>query len=258
MPGTSPLPVAVTSWLTPGTAAYNAAFLAAKPSLEAAGCRIAEMGICCYCLDDSLNFSPADWPSPGQLPEPFTFHVHLPGDLPWHDSTRLSGQLAGEKAVQLVRMLSELHVTRAVVHPPDNEDAISRFAGFLKVWTGAGLACEDLMAENLNGANPAFWHWLIHDTSVSVCLDVAHMLAYNQQDWTMQLPPERVRLTHWSAPGQTPGVDLHGPLSSLTPEQLEWARRAAVRFASAMPMLEVFSWEHARESMPVLRGLYAS
>jgi len=258
MPEQTPLSVAVTSWLTPGTAAYNTAFLAAKPSLEADGCRIVEMGICCYCLEDSLTFSPSDWPRKDRLPAGFSFHLHLPVDLPWRDDSLPPGRLAGQKSAGLMRMLAQLKVSRAVLHPPDGQNAVRLFDGFLEEWQEAGFAPENLMIENLRESDPALWAHALEKTRASVCLDVAHMMAYDQYDWAMRLPAERVRLTHWSAPGDIPGSDSHGPLSSLTPAQLSAAKKAAARFYSARPMLEVFSWKDALLSMPVLKALYQS
>ena len=258
IPNAQPLSVAVTSWLVPGAASYNAAFLAARPSLEEGGCRIIEMGICCFCMADSLSYAPEDWPAASS---PFMFHVHLPLDLPWDDASLPPGVLAGRKSVDLMRLLEGLGVRRAVLHPPAGAGtamALRRLEGFFDVWTKAGLKTENLLLENARDLEWPVWDALLRWNVTSVCLDVAHLISYEHHRLLDMVPPSLVRLTPWSAPGPVPGRDAHQALTQLSTAQLATARRVTQTFPDALPLLEVFSWEDAIVSMPVLRDLYAT
>ena len=256
IPNAQPLAVAVTSWLVPGAASYNAAFLAARPSLEEGGCRIIEMGICCFCMADSLSYTPEDWPAASS---PFMFHVHLPLDLPWDDTALPPGVLAGRRSVELMRLLEGLGVRRAVLHPPagaGTDMALRCLDGFMNVWAKAGFATGNLLLENARDLEWPVWERLVSWNVTGFCLDVAHLISYGHHRLFDMLPPAAVRLTHWSAPGPVPGRDAHQALTQLSAAQLDTARRVAQVLPAALPLLEVFSWEDAIVSMPVLRDLY--
>ncbi len=252
------LDVAVTSWLVPGVVSHNAAFLASRPSLEEGGCRIVEMGICCFDSEASFACRKEDWPDSSA---PFGFHVHLPLDLPWHDETQAPCALAGKRAVALMKLLRELDVRRGVLHPPSGagtELALRRLEGFLAVWQEAGYLARDLLLENDRGLEWPVWEQIASSGVTGICLDAAHLLTYAHDRLLEMLPSDRVRLVHWSAPGTVPGKDLHHSLVELSPSQKQTARDIVALFPDALPLVEVFSWEGTLDSMPVLRELYLS
>jgi sugar phosphate isomerase/epimerase len=95
------------------------------------------------------------------------------------------------------------------------------------------------------------------DAEFGVCLDLAHMLAYGQQD-IVNIPEllSRVQLAHWSAPS---GADRHRPLTWLTKEEKSFVRAVAANFpATTVHLLEIFDWHGVEESLPLLPDLIYS
>lgn len=252
----SPLPLAVPSWVVPGTAAENAAFLLDEVSRLPTTTlfRFTEMGLCCFETRSSLDCPITDYPTASSS---LSFHVHLPTDLAW-----TSGD-APDLCLRLMERFAHLASTdgstllRAVLHPPASGLSDSFMAAFVERWTAAGRNPADLLLENHRDITAPAFLSLLNRHPVSVCLDVAHMLTYNQHPLLSALAPSRVRLLHWSAPGPVPGKDAHLPLTALTPAELDISRAAAHRFAAALPLIEVFSWEGIEASLPVLTDLYA-
>lgn len=252
-------PVAVPSWIVPGTAADSARLLRSLPTPHVAGWRVAEIGLCCFEGEASLAAPMEDYPSfadiaaPSDLAAdaaPLTLHVHLPLNLEWNSPHAVGTALA------LMRKFSPLGVTRAVLHPPPEGRRLFHLRHFIDGWHDAGLDPANLLLENDAYYTAPDFLALLDALPVNVCVDVAHLMAYGQDALLTDLPPERVALLHWSAPGSTPGKDAHRPLTQLTPGQRGAACLAARRFAHALPLVEVFDWGGVCESLPVLRELY--
>lgn len=236
---------AVPSWLIPGTAADSARFLASAPLPP--GYAVVEMGLCCFEGRSSLDAPNADYPAPGGVP----LHVHLPTDLRWPDE-------AAALSLSLMARFAGLGVTRAVLHPPAGEQVLPHMAEFVRRWEQARHDPASLLLENHARCDAKTLCALLHALPVCACVDVAHLLAYHHEAILECVPPDRVGLLHWSAPGLTPGKDAHLPLTRLDNAQYRTARAAALRFAGTLPLVEVFSWAGICESLPVLRELYAS
>lgn len=239
------LPFAVPSWLVPGTAAENARLLKTLDWPE--DFCLAEMGLCCFESEASLSCPQADYPAPDDLPPGMVCHVHLPTDLPWHTHT------APETALRLIDRLPS--VRRVVLHPPGLPDTERHLCRFVDHWMARGRDPADVLLENDKHTCVADFLRVLETMPVRVCLDVAHALAYGHEHLCERLDPGRVLLVHWSAPGPIPGKDAHLPLTHLTGAQWPVAHAAARRFAQALPLVEVFSLDGVRQSLPVLRQL---
>lgn len=232
----------------PGTAAENALFIQAEAQqFEAAPFQVSEMGLCCFEARSSLTCALTDYPTAS--PD-LSLHVHLPTDLVWLAGT------GPETCLQLLRRLAPLGVSRGVLHPPATGSPTELMDDFVESWIAAGHDPADLLLENHRDLTAPALLDLLDRHPVSVCLDVAHMLTYEQLFLLSALDPSRVRLLHWSAPGPVPGKDAHLPLTDLSPIERRTAREAAVRFADALPLIEVFSWVGIVASLPVLTALY--
>lgn len=271
-------PVAVPSWIVPGTAADSVHLLRALPSLHVEGCCVAEVGLCCFEGQSSLDAPMSDYPSVSDLAEsthdaseplslrvrlPLKLHVHLPLNLAWAEGTTGSDteQSPCRMALALMRKFSPLGVTRAVLHPPPQDtphaSRLHLLRAFVQTWQSAGLDPAHILLENDAYCTAPEFLALLDGLPISVCVDVAHLMAYNQEQLLNDVPPERVGLLHWSAPGPVPRKDAHQPLTELTPQQYAIARVAAARFALALPLVEVFDWAGVQRSLPVLRELYS-
>ena len=166
-----PFLIAVPSWLAPGTVSENCT-LAAR---EFAG-KVQEISLMFLeteaCLAYSREELHASWPEGAA---PFSFHVHLPLDLPWH----LGFEKAWEKCRALLQLCAPLQPRCYVLHPPCASAELlpllaERFAQ-------AGVAPENVLLENVR-ENDLTGIWpQIQASGFSCCLDLGHILAYGQE-----------------------------------------------------------------------------
>jgi len=236
---------AAPSCVIPGTAAQNARFLA-----ERADGRIQEIALCFFETEACLAYTEHDLPD--ALAElPFSWHVHLPVDLPWH----IVPEASANRALRLVRKVEALEPRMAVLHAPDLPARKGLLAAFAELWHArCGLP---LLLENTDSCDLVDLTPFIVDAEFGVCLDLAHMLAYGQQD-IIHIPEllSRVQIAHWSAPG---GADRHLPLTRFTREEQNFARAAAAKLpANTVHLLEIFDWRGVEESLPLLPDLICS
>jgi hypothetical protein len=231
--------VAVPSCVIPGTAAQNARFLAQR-----ADGRIQEIALCFFETQASLAYGEDDLP--GALAElPFSWHVHLPVDLPWHDGPKA----AANCALGLMRKAEALTPRMAVLHAPDlpaRRELLAAFAGIWHARCSLPLLLENIDCCGLVDITP-----LIVDAELGVCLDLGHMLAYGQEN-ILEVPEllSRVRLAHWSAPG---GGDRHMPLTRFTCEEKNSVQAAVAKLpATITHVFEIFDWNGVEESLELL------
>ena len=232
--------IAAPSRVIPGTAEQNARFLAQR-----ADGKIREIALCFFETQASL--------AEGDLPEalaelPFSWHVHLPVDLPWH----IGPEASANCALRLMRKAQALKPRMAVLHAPDLAARKGLLAAFADLWHAR--CAVPLLLENIDTCDLLDLTALIMDADFGVCLDLGHMLAYGQHG-IADIPEltSRVRLAHWSAPG---GSDRHLPLSRLTVEEKASVRSAAAKLpATATHLLEIFDWNGVEESLALLPDL---
>ena len=227
--------IAAPSFVMAGTVADNAAFLAGK---------VGEVGLCFFEGASCLAYGEADMP-PALARLPLRWHVHLPVDLPWGQG----GAAAARMARAVYDKAAYLAPHCAVLHPPVDfslEEQGALLREFALVW---GNACP-LALENIEHGD---FSLLAPDAvcDFCFCLDVGHLLAFGQERILKQKTlMERVRLVHWSAPGDG---DRHLPLTALTPSQHARARAVGALLPQGVRhLIEVFRWAGVVESFPVL------
>jgi hypothetical protein len=235
-------PIAVPSCVIPGTTAQNAHFLAQR-----ADGKIQEIALCFFETESCLAYTKDDLPE--SLAElPFSWHVHLPVDLPWH----IGPETSANRALRLMRKVEELKPRMAVLHAPDLPARKDLLTAFAVLWHAR---CNvPLLLENIDSCGLVELTRLIVDAQFGVCLDLGHMLAYGQQN-ILEIPElvSRVQLAHWSAPG---GADRHLPLTRFTMEERRSARAAAVKLPDTTThLLEIFNFNGVEESLMPLRKL---
>jgi sugar phosphate isomerase/epimerase len=237
--------IAAPSRLLPGTTAQNAHFLAQR-----AEGRIQEIALCFFETEASLAYTADDLPE--TLAElPFSWHMHLPVDLPWHTGAGASANCA----LRLLRKAQALKPRMAVLHAPALPARKGLLAAFADIWY---TRCSTpLLLENIEDCDLLDLTRIIVDAEFGVCLDLGHMLAYGQED-VVNVPElvSRVRLAHWSAPG---GADRHLPLTRLTPEEKASLKAVAAKLPdTAAHLLEIFDWNGVEESLALLPDLIPS
>jgi hypothetical protein len=237
--------IAAPSCIIPGTAAQNARFLEQR-----AGGRIQEIALCFFETMPSLACAEDGFPD-ALTGLPFSWHVHLPADLPWQTGAEASANCA----LRLMRKVQVLQPRMAVLHAPDLPARKALLAAFADMWYTR--CAVPLLLENIAGCDLLDLTQFIVDAEFGVCLDLGHMLAYGQQNIT-DIPDlvSRVRLAHWSAPG---GADRHLSLTQLTQEEKGSIRAAAAKLpAMTAHLLEIFDWNGVEESLALLPDLLPS
>lgn len=265
-------PIAVPSWVTAGTIADNAAFVlnaieSCSHQNQALQHPISEIGLCFFETASCLAYTEEDLPA--TLAElPFSWHVHLPSDLPWHDG----GAAVARIALELMDKVAFLGVKHAVLHPPIlpsiKDGGASLLRNFMKDWTSSGRSPHDIHLENIHGHDLASLWDCIPELGCRVCLDTGHLITYKQDALLALLmeqntasynkectqdakgPFKHIGMLHLCA---TAPSGRHAPLSSFTPQE----QALVASLCRAVPsdctlMLELFKWEHIVESLPLL------
>ena len=237
--------IAAPSCVIPGTAAQNARFLAQRSNGK-----IQEIALCFFETQSSLAYTEGDLPE--TLAElPFSWHIHLPVDLPWH----IGPEASVNCALRLVRKAEALAPRMAVLHAPDLPARKGLLAAFAGLWHAR--CAVPLLLENVEDCDLIDLTQVIIDAEFGVCLDLGHMLAYGQQR-IVDTPDlvSRVQIAHWSAPG---GADRHLPLTRLTEEEKIAAQAAAAKLPDTTThLLEIFDWDGVEESLALLPELLHS
>ncbi|GAB6038586.1 cobamide remodeling phosphodiesterase CbiR [Fundidesulfovibrio butyratiphilus] len=228
-----PWPLAATSWLWPLPLAENLARLA---ELELS---LHQAALLFYRYRACLDYTPEDIGPSTSLAS----HVHLPVDLPWERG----GEAVYDILARLMDMAAPHKPWGGVLHPPDSPDDM---AGLARVWRERAPGWR-LLLENVPGQD-LMDHWpVILDLDLPVCLDVGHLLAFEQHRLLAARGlAGRVELVHCYAPGLAVGTHEHLSLARLAPSQA-WALRACLDFlpAGAPVLFEVFSEADLRESL---------
>ena len=232
--------IAAPSCVIPGTAAQNARFLHQR-----AGGRIREIALCFFETQPSLACTADDLP---EAELPFSWHVHLPVDLPW----QIGPEASANCALRLMRKIEALQPRMAVLHASDLPARKALLAAFADMWSAR--CAVPLLLENVESCDLLDVARIIADAECGVCLDLGHMLAYGQH--AILDHPElvsRVRLAHWSAPG---GADRHLSLARLTEEEKGALQAAAAQLPDTTThLLEIFDWNGVEESLALLPEL---
>lgn len=267
--------LAAPSWVKPGTLAENCAFLATK--VDEVGLLFMESAACLAYGEHDL---------PGFLADlPLSCHMHLPVDLPMdtparaaaicvdllakaarlpvgeHWRERADAILFPEQSAARGQAKKERAAMRAVLHPPAHDPADAGLAGrllagFAEAWLSLGKSPSRLLLENTRDNDLTELAGPIREYGFGLCPDMGHILAYGQEK-LLRRPDllERAAMLHASAPGKGRRAGRHLPLTALDAV----GQRQAARICASVPddavvMLELFSWPHIEESLPLLRS----
>ena len=251
-----PFTTAAPSWVMAGTIYDNCVFLENK---------VDEVGLLFFETESCLAYSNNDLPTELATLD-LNYHVHLPLDLPWSDPAQVA-----EIILRLMEKVQFLGVERAVLHPPVTQgddgfsraEALSALDTVAAAWERAGLRCNDLLIENIDGAEltdlvPAFNRW-----EFGLCLDLGHVIAYGQEPLLdCREICNRLRMVHLNAPADcfsVAGKSRHVSLDRLDKDGRRIARRMlALCSKDTVLMYELFKWEHILSTIPVVKELLLS
>lgn len=267
--------LAVPSWVIAGTIAENAAFIHAQnmasQCIQESLYPITEIGLCFFETASCIGYTEDAFPV-SLSKYPFTWHVHLPSDLPWHKG----GACVAHIAVKLMDKVAFLQARHAVLHPPlGHEDGgVQALHDFIAVWIASGRQSKDIHIENIDGHDLiSLWPTIIR-LGCKVCLDTGHLLCYAQNDLLSLLlskplifstntsmqnasyyhePLQHIGMIHLCA-AETSG--RHAPLTAFNPEELALVGHLCRHVSSkATLMLELFTWPHVEASRRILQNL---
>ena len=240
--------LAVPSFVVPGSVAENVCFLRN---------RVNEIGLCFFETEACLAYTADDLPPLADCGE-LRFHIHLPLDLPWpNEGAPLKGiENTVRQAIAVADVAAYLHPRFAILHPPQGSVSWQRrvLSSFADIWlrhSNVALLLEntpECPVVNLGGT-------FLNSRELGFCLDTGHLLAYNQTEILVSDVLEMCFLVHWSAPGSLK-PHKHLPLTALDSQQMAMLANIVPRLPQVCThMLEIFSWEGIKASMPVLQQL---
>ncbi len=241
------LPIAAPSCVLLDTVANNAMFLAS---------RVEEVGLCFFEAFSCLNYTEADLPQ-SLASLPLRWHIHLPVDLPWEND---DGSKAARLALQVAEKAAYLKPRFAVLHPPVHISAQASMQeklllSFVKAWYAQSNI--PILLENIAGAplvNLGNKLFNLPNAPIGVCLDVGHMLGFEQDALLHSQLLECVQLVHWSAPGKK---DEHLSLDCFTAHEYKIVQELAKKLPRDIcHMLEIFNWNGIEKSYPIFKQIW--
>lgn len=238
-----PRTLAAPSWVWPGDPAMNCRKLAGL---------FPEVSLLLLETKACLAYGGQDLP-PGLADLPLSYHAHLPMDLDWSRGA----EPAMADVLALTHKVKYLSPHAFVLHPPPGDPATRRalLADAARLWRESGREISTLLLENTRDAGPVELLDAARHQGFGLCLDLGHMMAYEQALPALPELAGRVHMLHLSAPG--PRAE-HLPLTRLSPrgegimaELIQAAGRDAVL------TIEVFEPQGLFESVGYLAGAFA-
>lgn len=235
--------IAAPSFVLPGTVAENCRFLAGK---------VHEVAVVLFQTAGSLAYTECDISAelaslPGVDGAPMRYHIHLPLDLPWEH-----GELCVLDSVEgLLKITDCLSPHCFVLHPPPTPKMLQTF---LQGWMEMGRRPDELLLENTEESDLAEALPIAYEYGCSLCLDLGHLLAFEQHALLEHCGPQ-VKMLHVYAPGPKPG-HKHLSLAHLTSGERDVLYDLLERLdeqTERVLVLEIFDWSAVQESITLLK-----
>ena len=250
-----PFRLAAPSWLIPGSVPENVRFLVENRHLVP---EVGEIALLLFETEAALFSTNKDLPD-SLTDAGFTWHVHLPLDIPWE----LGGVAAYETASRLADKTEFLNPRFFVLHPPPMPQDGMQLSQFAQLWRLDGRDTKQILVENIQGNDLVSLLPRVEQEDLRLCLDMGHVLAYGQDALLDALEGswDLVRLLHlhgYGAVRDTGKFRDHQGLELLDEDgwqRTEHALRSVCEATSFPPtvVLEVFQWEGFERSVQVLK-----
>jgi hypothetical protein len=194
--------LAVPSWVWPGTVAENCEKLAGL---------FPEVALMFLETEACLAYGGKDLP-PRLADLSLSWHVHFPVDLDW----RNGGQRAMDAVISLADKAAYLNPHAFVLHPPPGpaEERRPLLEKVVAKWRDSGREPGALLLENTREVGAVEAHQLARELGTGLCLDLGHIMAYEQALPALSDMAGRIGMVHLSAPG--PNAE-HLSLARLNP-----------------------------------------
>ncbi|NDV19506.1 hypothetical protein GO013_08755 [Pseudodesulfovibrio sp. JC047] len=228
-----PYSVAAPSFVIPAGAAENAVYLAG---------RFPEIDLLFFEAEACLAYTDVDLP-PSLAELPVSWHVHLPLDLDW--STGLD--TIWHTLDRLIDKAAFLSPHAYVLHPPTELDMLIPLAARLR---DKGVDPANFLIENIQGYSLIPIWDEIREAGYSACLDIGHLLAYEQEK-ILDLPDlwRHVQMLH------VYGMETrqrHQPLSNMDKSGRDLLRTLLNNFTGPTVTLELFNEQGLFHSLDLL------
>ncbi|MFW5730012.1 MAG: cobamide remodeling phosphodiesterase CbiR [Desulfonatronovibrionaceae bacterium] len=204
---------------------------------------VSEVGLTFFNTRDCLNYTRKDLPD-SLAENNLRYHIHLPLDLNWSTG---AGK-AAEDVFRLVDKASFLRPDKFVLHPPEKVDDLQEFS---RLWIKQGLDPAMLLLENIRTSDLSDIWQIIQDAGLGVCLDVGHILAYDQyQLLKRENLWDRVSLVHVYGREDHRG---HSGLGVISDSGKKILKQILMEInPQTTLLLEVFSWQDFLDSRNIL------
>ncbi|MBG0790788.1 MAG: hypothetical protein H0S80_09850 [Desulfovibrionaceae bacterium] len=228
-----PFTIAAPSFVLPAGASENGRYLADY---------FPEIALLFFEAEACLAYTEDDLP-PSLADLPCSWHVHMPLDFDWRPGLdAVWRQIDG-----LLDKAAFLAPRAHVLHPPTEPDMLLPLAARLR---DKGVDPALFLIENIRGHSlTPIWDEIV-EGGYSACLDIGHILAYDQRD-VLDLPGlwQRVRMLH--VYGGEKRMQHHS-LPCLPPEDRDLLKNMLDRAPGATVTLEVFEHNALFESLDQL------
>lgn len=200
---------------------------------------VQEIGLMLLETKSCLDYDEEDLP-PTLNSLGLSFHAHLPLDLSWAQGA----EVVAHNLCALERKIAFLHPWGYVLHPPhpDDLEALLCLRPDLK---------NMLCLENIYGQDLSVLWPLIRAHGLGVCLDLGHLVSYNQYHLLRQPSIfEHVRILHVYG-----GESSHGHLGLEQLPDPELLRQILTDLTQPCTVVvEVFEMQELRRSLALLRS----
>lgn len=204
---------------------------------------VSEVGLTFFDTRECLNYTQKDLPD-NLAQRNLRYHIHLPLDLDWSAG-------AGKAADDVFRLLDKasfLEPDKFVLHPPEKVDHLQSFS---ELWIKQGLKPEQLLLENIRTSDLSDMWEVIQDKGLGVCLDVGHIMAYDQYQLLDRIDLwKKVSLVHAYGREDHAGHTGLGVITESGRKTLEGILMEILPETTVL--LEIFSWQDFLDSRNIL------
>lgn len=206
-----------------------------------------EVSIVMFETKSCLNYTVKDLPY--ELKDfNLTYNIHLPLDLDWQKGI----SFVLEDISRLIDKTLFLNPTSYVLHPPQSKQT---FIEFVEQALKSKLPINKFLIENIKENNLVTIWDIVQNTPLNVCLDIGHLLEYNQFDiLNLDKIFQKIKMLHL----YTPKNGIHKSLALLDKKGIsllqEILTQISYRTSQITYILEVFNFKDLLSSLDFFKS----
>jgi len=206
-----------------------------------------EVSIVMFETKSCLNYTVKDLPY--ELKDfNLTYNIHLPLDLDWQKGI----SFVLEDISRLIDKTLFLNPTSYVLHPPQSKQT---FIEFVEQAPKRELPINKFLIENIKENNLVTIWDIVQNTPLNVCLDIGHLLEYNQFDiLNLDKIFQKIKMLHL----YTPKNGIHKSLALLDKKGISLLQEILTQISSRTSqityILEVFNFKDLLSSLDFFKS----